>query len=565
MVKRNKTTEKQTIFILGMLLLASVIVVLPVAFSGVPTGSDMPQHFQFAITFLNSLQNGNLYPSLADATNGGFGDVGIRFYPPLAYYVMVGFRCLAGNWFDASILTFTFWFFVSGVGMYYWCREYFSENASLAAAVVYICMPYHVNQIYNASTYAEFAASSILPFSFLFVTRVCRFGKTTDVIGLAVFYSILVLTHLPLTIIGSISLLIYSILTIEKNKAFQTLIKLSTAVFLGLLMSSFYWVRMVGELNFVKHTAAQFTANDYDFHSNFLCSFLYKLFSEIDYRSSWFCDLMLLVSVSVFVPCALIFYKWSKEKRGQKLLNVSVLFVFSIFIATPLSVVIWEKLPLLEKIQFPWRWLAITSITAAFFVAACYKGLLDLFHTKARPTALLTVGLIIVSVIFTFTRVIKPSNQMPREDFSIQTKYLLNSGSYECWWAVWTQKEAMTAGQKASATDRPAQIISWQPAERRIEFPAGNPTAARISTFYYPHWRATVNNQPAEVKSDDNGAIIIALPAEAADVKIWFQEPVPVRIASYLSIFIWLGLGIAGIFAVKKNLFSLYFSNAKPF
>ncbi len=548
-----KTSVKRRYFNLSILFLASIIIIMPIIFYGIPNGSDTPQHYQFAITFFNSIQNGNFYPGWADATNSGYGDVGIRFYPPLAYYVMVGFRYLAGNWFDASILTFAFWFFLSGVGMYRWCREWFGENASLAAAVVYIFMPYHANQIYNASTYAEFAASSILPFCFLFVTRVCRSGKIIDVIGLAVFYCLLILTHLPLTIIGSLSLLIYSLLSLEKSKLFSTLLKLSSGVFLGILASSFYWIKMVSELDFVKHTSTKFTANEYDFHSNFLCSFLYALFSENVYRSSLFCDSMLLVSAGVFVSCAVIFYKWSKVKSNDKIFNVSILFIFSVFIATPLSVVIWENFSVLEKIQFPWRWLAITSMTGAFFVAACYDSLISLFLTKARPMALLTVGLIAICVVFTFAKIIRESNQMPREDFTAQTKYLVNSGSYECWWTIWSKKEGVGFPRKVSVEDRSAQIIAWQPMEREIIFSAGNPTTARIATFYYPHWRATVNGQPTELQLDDNGVMLVPLPAETAAVRIWFQEPETTRIFSYVSLFSWLIMLFAGLFIFWKN------------
>lgn len=549
----HKTSVKRTYFNLSILLLAAIIVVMPIIFFGIPNGSDTPQHYQFALTFFNSIQNGNFYPGWADATNGGYGDVGIRFYPPLAYYVMVGFRYLAGNWYDASILTFTFWFFLSGVGLYYWCREWFGENASLAAAVVYIFMPYHANQIYNASTYAEFAASSILPFCFLFVTRVCRSGKITDLIGLAVFYALLVLTHIPLTIIGSIGLLIYSVLSLKKSKIFFSLVKLASSVVLGLLASSFYWARMVGELDWVKHTTDKFTANEYDFHSNFLCSFLYSIFSEEHFRSSWFCDSMLLISAGVFVPCAFIFYGWSKEKTNGKLFGVSILFAFSVFIATPLSVVIWENFSILEKIQFPWRWLAITSMTAAFFVAAGYNNLLNLFYTKTRPLALLTVGLIAICIVFTFTKIIRQSNQMPREDFNAQTKYLINSKSYECWWTAWSKKEGAYTAQKVTVENRSAEIIGWRQAEREITFSAGNPTVARIATFYYPHWRATVNGQPNELQVDDNGVMLVPLPSETTNVRIWFQEPESTRIFSYISLFFWLVFLSAGLFVFWKN------------
>jgi hypothetical protein len=557
------TNFKRLNFDLSVLFFASVIIVLPIFIWGVPNGSDTTQHYQFALTFFDSIQNGNFYPSWASTTNRGFGDVGIRFYPPVAYYVMVGFRFLSGNWYDASALAFLFWFFLGGVGMYFWCREWFGESASLAAGIVFIFMPYHANQIYNSFMYAEFAATSILPFCFLFVTRIFRADKITDVIGLAFFYSMLVLTHLPLTVIGSISLLIYSLSSLKKENFFSTLLKLSSAVFLGLLASSFYWSRMVTELDFVKHTTKEFTINVYDFHGNFLCPFFNSLLFGVDYGSYEYGDILLLMTAVICLPCVGVFYFWSKEKTDRKLFSVVVLMVFALFISTPLSLGIWENFSALQKVQFPWRWLAIISMTGTVFVAACFDGLVDLYHTKRRPITLLTCGLITVGIIFTFTRLLSAPLQMPRQDFAEQTKYLLNSGSFTCWLPIWAKNEVDRLGQKVRVENRSAQVTDWQPTQREIMFSAGNPTDARIATFYYPHWKATVNGQLTELRLADDGTMLVPLPPEQANVKIWFQEPLQVRLASYLSLFMWLVFGIAGLFFVGKRLISAFSANTK--
>ncbi len=556
-------SNKRLNFDLSVLFLASIIIVLPIFIWGVPNGSDTTQHYQFAITFFDSIQNGNFYPSWASNTNHGFGDVGIRFYPPFAYYVMVGFRFLSGNWYDASVLAFLFWFFLGGVGMYFWCREWFGANASLAAGIVFIYMPYHANEIYNSFMYAEFAATSILPFCFLFVTRICRAGKTNDVIGLAFFYSLLILTHLPLTVIGSVSLLIYSVCSLKKENLFSGLLKLSSAVFLGVLASSFYWSRMVTELNFVRHTTEEFAINVYDFHGNFLCPFFNSLLFGVDYGSYEYDDILLLITAVICLPCVAVFYYWSREKNEGKLLNVAVLLTFAVFISTPLSLGIWENFPVLQKVQFPWRWLAIISMTGTVFIAACFDSLIDLYHTKRRPITLITCGLITVGIIFTFTRLLSAPLQMPRQEFAEQTKYLLNSGSFICWLPVWAKSEALKLRQKVSVEDRSAQVINWQPMEREIIFSAGKPADARIAAFYYPHWKAAVNNQMTELQVADDGTMLVPLPPEQASVKIWFQEPLPVIIASYISLFIWLTLGIAGLFFAGKRLISVSSSNSK--
>ena len=59
---------------------------------------------------------------------------------------------------------------------------------------------------FKRSMLAEFAGAAVLPFAFLFVERVCRHRRRQDIAGLAVSFALLLLTHLPLAIIGSIAL-----------------------------------------------------------------------------------------------------------------------------------------------------------------------------------------------------------------------------------------------------------------------------------------------------------------------------------------------------------------------
>ena len=92
----NKIFQSRQFIYLLLIFLISGLMVLPIYWLGIPRGNDLPQHYQFALTFQESLQNGIFYPSWSAASNFGYGDVGIRFYPPLAYYVLVFFEWITG-------------------------------------------------------------------------------------------------------------------------------------------------------------------------------------------------------------------------------------------------------------------------------------------------------------------------------------------------------------------------------------------------------------------------------------------------------------------------------------
>ena len=93
-----------------------------------------------------------------------------------------------------------------------------SESSAMWAAILYALAPYHVNQLYQAFLLAEFAGAAVLPFAFGFVERVCRRGRYSDIAGLAATYAFLILTHLPLAVMGSLALAIYSLARIERRE-----------------------------------------------------------------------------------------------------------------------------------------------------------------------------------------------------------------------------------------------------------------------------------------------------------------------------------------------------------
>ena len=532
----------------GSILTASILVCLPVLLYGVPSGNDLPQHYQFAQTVFDNLKSSDYYAGWTSSTNGGYGDVGLRFYPPLAYYVLAGFRGIAGNWGLASFLTFTFWFFVGGTGVYFLSREWFSENASLFGALVYMIMPYHVNEIYNAFTYAEFAASSILPFCFLFVTRVVRGGRSADVILLAASYALLILTHLPVAVITSIALLVYAVVSLEKTDRLRAIARLGVSVVVGLCASSFYWLRMVTELDFVNHTASQFTDSAYDFRSNFVLSFLYSSVND-ESRSLWFCDLMLLASALFLIPGSIIFLKKADSSLRRQLTPIFVILILGIFMATPLSIPVWEHFATLQRIQFPWRWLCLVSLAGAAISAAGVSSLTSISDHYRRPVLLIVAGLSIAAGTFTAAQIIRPARYIPQTEFSVLMSRIATNESFECWMPVWANKKALAVREKVTGIDRQAAIEAWRPTERAVSFEAGNEQTARFATFWYPRWRAEVNGSPVELSRDENGAILIPIPAEKAVVKLWFQETPAFYISSWASGAAWivillvLGLG----------------------
>ena len=344
------------------LLIASfaVIAMLPAYYNGVPNGNDQYQHFQFAWTIYDSVSRGDLYPSLAGETNHGFGEVGLRFYPQLTYYALSAGYFVTRDWYCASLLTFTIVFFVGGIGIYLWACEDLEPETALMATGLYTFVPYHLNQLYNNALFAEFFAMAVIPFCFLFLTRICRDGRWLSVLGLAFSYGLLVLTHLPLTIICSIAFGLYGMVLIRKASLWPTGIKLITAVTYSVLMTSFYWVRWLPELAWLKHSSHAYFSNIWNYGSNFLLLPSHFIGDGEDVENLWLADLFLVVMLLSVIP-TLVFFVGNKRARTKSTIALLAGLTLSTFMTTPLSRFVWNNLLLLQKVQFPWRWLALVT------------------------------------------------------------------------------------------------------------------------------------------------------------------------------------------------------------
>jgi uncharacterized membrane protein YfhO len=142
---------------------------------------------------------------------------------------------------------------------------------------------------------------------------------------------------------------------------------------------------------------------------------------------------------------------------------------------------------------------------------------------------------------------------LPREKFY---KMMVNNREEQacsCWWPVWANDRAFENTEKVTVSNRNVGIATWESANRSFTVSQGEPMEARVATFYYPYWKASVNGQPAEVKMDENGVILIPIPAEASKVRLYFEEPYYYAIAFWISALTWIFLLLAIIATCWKS------------
>jgi hypothetical protein len=562
------------------------LVVLPAILFGMPGNNDLANHYHFAIPFYEALQQGHWYPGWLATPNLGYGDVVVRFYPPALYYLLAAGRAITGNWYAGSLLVITFLSALGSLGAYFWARSYVPRNIAIWAGLFYALMPYHLAEFYQAAQLAEFAAGAALLFALAFTKRVCDERRWRDVAGLAAAYAALILSHLPLAVFGSLTLLLYALMNITWLRASNQLafpasrgnktipfvgmssilpvtVKLSLAVLLGLGASAFYWVTMISEMKWIVADGAN-PDSLLDYRQNFVFSSL----SPEKQETLWWMALLALATILMCVPAVAAFLKAARAKHKRSLIAVGLLLIFSLFMSTALSKPVWAIVPYLRMTQHPFRWLAVTSTIAPILMAAAIPFWSQQLRSRRRPLALIMSGLVLVGVTFSFSQTVRGATYLSRLTFEGILAPLKSAPGIIQWLPVWATASANhrpsyekcipPAGTSAQieAPGRPIRLTQGDDLARTFEVDAGPPVEARVAIFYYPHWIASANGHNLATRPAADGALLISMPAERATVKLEFREPARAKLSKAAGIICWTLIGlpfILGASATKRR------------
>jgi 6-pyruvoyl-tetrahydropterin synthase-like protein len=526
-------------WLLLIVAVVSAAVLLPIVLQGIPNGADLPNHLRFAMPFYESIKAGTLYPGWLAESNYGFGDPRFRFYPPGLYYLLTATRFLTGDWYWATVAAFLLIAVAGGLGVYFWARAICEPKIAMLAAIFYAVVPYHLNELYQASLLSEYAACSVLPFAFAFVERICRRRRAVDVAGLGAAYALLILTHLPLTVIGSLSLLIYGLFRLEKKTWLATLGRLALGVTLGLAASAFFWTTMVAELPWIKGGSVESNVY-YDYRANFLFSS-----AALTNLNTWYANVLSVALIGFLLPALVLvvrFFRSSNRSLRAALLLTTAAFLM----ATPLSRPLWAIVPGLSQVQFPWRWLAITSLSGCVILAASLPKWKEKLRTGVRAYELLVALAFVLSLGYSATQIVWECDYINRARLEPMLVEMRGAVSFKDWLPIGARDivHVEKIDGNVQAGDRPITVTSWAPQHRTFHVEPGAQTTARVRTYFYPYWVAMADGQQLATSAAPDGALLVSLPPNATNVDLIFREPPRVRRAAIASGLSWLLIAV---------------------
>lgn len=547
----------------------------------IPSFSSLLNKFYFSIhddqhiarLFLldRGIKQGYFYPRWVDWLGFGFGYPLYNFYPPLIYYLAEGFHLIGFSFIWSVKLIIITGFILAASGIYLYLKSLIGKKAAFLGATVYTYFFYHAVVAYVRGALAEFFAMSLIPFVFLGLDRLAKDQNIKNLLLFSFFFASIILTQpligLPLTIfIGLLFIFYYLFVCGSRKNTF--LIYFIAAVIFGLSLSSFFWPPSITEKKYtlVDNVLTQELAS-YKIHYIFPQQLWYSPWgyggSTAGTSDGMTYQLgkvnIMLISLAVVLS---IFY-WYRFKKIDKYLKYFYLFVFllffSLFMTTPYSTFIWDRIKYLWYLQFPWRFLTFstffTGAVTAYMIFFTEKIFLN---NKPSLVKLLTAGLCLL-VIFKYYSYFHPQNYIKTTDQERtsfeEIAWRISNTSYEFVpKEVKTKKSAYNTTVldigKYQLTTTPYTVVSGKGEVKMIEDRLQNKKLAvsaasfltlRINTFNFPGWTALIDNKPLLITDNNSLKLItIDVPEGKHTVELIFKDTLIRKIGNIVSLFSWL-------------------------
>jgi len=456
-----------------------------------------------------------------------------------------------------------------------WLKQMVDRNSALAGGVLYMATPYHLaGDLYVRGSLAEFWAFIWMPLILFFTHKIVN-GSRLAVAGFAVSYALLVMTHLPTTVIFSPLPLCYAIYLAGAGQKVKSSALILSAITLGAGLSCIYlWPAMTTQ-HFVfleRMTTGYFSYKNWLFFTNL------SLWS-----SEKFLVLLTVIDLTGVACCA---FAIARVNSNKMMIRLSAFWcavaAAGILMMTQLSAPIWAALPLLQKIQFPWRFNAIVSLATTALLALAFSSLKE--RQLASVKIAKTIGLLLIIAWIPATgwavwqaypfhnpdpeeinykkREIEQDREVPeyypRWNASMASMDWQTSTDEEEWDRQLNRRfdelersigesEGGLSKVKIVAGTGKVNIRSWKPGEIRLQ--ADTPTGMwlNVSQFYYPNWTAQIASDLSDVDiqpSQPDGVISLFVPGGEHQVLLRFKQSSTEKLGqliSLISIIITLG------------------------
>lgn len=486
-----------------VVIIVSVIAVRWLFVPGFLPTHDGEYHLIRFYEFGRMIASGHLFPRWAPGLNSGYGVPLFSFFYPLPNYIGSFFHLLGWSLADSFRLTMAAGYILAIAASYVWLKRLYGILPAVLGSVMGAFVPYWFVDIFVRGSVGE-----VLALGFVFSALAgIAYGKKKllafMVAGIIVSHNIMAMIFLPV-------LFIYAWMTDRSMLRWMIV---------GIVLTSYFWVPAIAERGYVTGLN---TVNVRD-HFPQLVQILipswgtglsgsgYAL-DEMSYQVGFAPMLILLIS-----PILL----WRRERYASVFIVAACV---AFFLMLEISIPIWENIPFLINIQYPWRLLSVGIVATPFLTAAMLSRI---------RWPLISVGVVLCAVFVSYSYTkpvlydVRPDDYyLSRREFTDGTSSLGNG--FSTVWMGW-QRDRPEARMEIISGVGLVTMKEEGVTTFTGEVVSSSGGVLRTHVAYYPGWRVLVDGKDANATPDEKGMISTTFSSGTHMITTYFSET-PLRI-----------------------------------
>ncbi|RMG90021.1 MAG: hypothetical protein D6706_20335 [Chloroflexi bacterium] len=526
--------------------------------TAVPCTHDGHLHYHRVAAMRHAWQEGLYFTRWLPDLAFGYGYPFFIYREPAPLYAVLFPHMVGLPLSAASNLVYGLAILSCGWFMYLWVRDVLGNRAALVSAVAYMSAPYVLVDALVRGNLPESLALPLFPLLLWAGRRWVINGRFSPFLISSLGLIFLSLTHNISLLLFTPTLLLYLLLIgWIHHTAWRTLLGRLLLLFgLGLGTTIFYTGGALLEMNAVTLQQSTTTRNN-DFHYNFAS--LDEIFAPpapedptlinppLPFRLGW--GISVLAGLGVLLA---VVARWQKQLKREQAWHVGMMITATavfLLMSLPVTLPLWETLPLIDFTQFPWRFVGRAALPVAFLAGmpfACnWRKQASHQIRWSGITAVFAAAILLIEAIPGLYPAICPEEPFPTILTVHQYEHITGlvgvdpEGSY---FPRTVQKRPQSspleadyqAGrppQRFDITQLPATAkilaITYTPLSAEIRLTTPEPFMARYLSFAFAGWAVEIDGRSIPITPEDpTGLITFPVPAGEHSIKVrWAITP----------------------------------------
>lgn len=485
----------------------------------------------------------------------GFGFPLFNYYPPFPYIFGEIFRLIGFSFINTVKLTFLFSFLASGATMYLFAKEFWGRLGGLVASAFYTWAPYHSVDVFVRGAMNEAWSLSWFPLILWSSYKFIQQPKLLWMMLLSLGWFLLFITHNIMVIIFTPFFAVWLLFWIVFLKKWNLVPSLLMASIFSLGLAGFFTIPVLLERNLVHIQTLIAGYYEYIAHFTSINQLLFSRFwgygpsvwmVEGDRMSFQIGHLHWILSI---VALLLTFVRIVKRRKLDSVSCIVILFVgagwFAAFMTHNKSTPLWQLIPPLSFVQFPWRFLTLVILAFSFVSGSIFYLSRDFL---GKQILRILAGLLVLAVVLLNNGYFRPKSMGPltdEEKFSGEAWRLQQTAGIYDYLPI-SAKTAPKAPQKVlvKIIDGEGMILNQSQKSNQARFTAvieSENALVQIGILKFPNWMVFVDGRKVKsfVGEDDWGRMHIRLSQGKHEVFLKLENTLVRTVSNWISVVSW--------------------------